>query len=67
MAPYRIIFHDEDGEPVAESVAEHAHDDAAIDHAGSLGHPHEINVWQQERHVARFPPVARGLLRERSR
>jgi hypothetical protein len=37
-------------------VIECAHDDAAIDHAGALDHPHEIEVWQGERRVTRFPP-----------
>ncbi|MGH1571251.1 hypothetical protein ACRAWG_11850 [Methylobacterium sp. P31] len=31
------------------------HDDAVIDHAGSLNHPHEIQVWEGKRLVARFP------------
>jgi hypothetical protein len=61
MAAYRIIFHDEDGEPIAESGAEHPDDDAAIDHAGRHTHPHEMEVWQGDRFVARLPPWPRGL------
>jgi hypothetical protein len=42
MATYRIVFHDDDGVPMAESVTEHPNDDAAIAHAGGHSHPHEI-------------------------
>ena len=56
MPPYRIIFHDEAGEPVAESIVSHPNDDAAIDQAGSHPHPHEMHVWQGGRFVALVPP-----------
>jgi len=57
MAPYRIELHDETG-AVRQVHTDLSHDDdAAIDHAGRFAHPHEINVWQEQRHVARFPPV----------
>jgi hypothetical protein len=36
-------------------VLDFEHDDAAIDHAGWLDHPHEIQVWESERLVAHFP------------
>lgn len=61
MAPYRIELHDEDGRVHKIEIEHFDEDDDAIDHAGSLGHPHEINVWQDQRHVARFPPVGHGL------
>jgi hypothetical protein len=64
MAPYRIDLHDETGRVCEVHADLFAHDDHAIDHAGSLAHPHEINVWQGKRHVARFPPVVPGLLSE---
>jgi hypothetical protein len=35
------------------------HDDAAIDHAGGLDHPHEMTVWDGERLVARFASSSR--------
>jgi hypothetical protein len=57
LSPYRIELHDERGD-VGEIVAEFfADDDAAIDHAGRLAHRYEINVWQEDRRVARFPPL----------
>lgn len=62
MAPYRIELHDEAGRVCEVHADLFAHDDDAIDHAGGLAHPHEINVWQGKRHVARFPPVVPGLL-----
>ncbi len=40
-----------------------AHDDEAIDRAGELEHPLEIDIWQQDRHVARFPAWPQGASR----
>jgi hypothetical protein len=61
MAPYAIDLHDEGG-AVRETRSDwFADDDAAIDHAGHIGHPHEIKVWQGERLVAHFPPAEPGL------
>jgi hypothetical protein len=59
MAFYRIIFHDEEGEPVAESTTVMPDDDTAIDHAGAHRHPHEMHVWQGDRFIARVPPSPR--------
>ena len=59
MAPYRIELRDEYGDVHDERTVLFPHDDAAIDHAGQLHHRHEINVWQEDRHVARFPPAPR--------
>jgi hypothetical protein len=56
MLPYRVVFHDEDGAPVAESAASHPNDGAAVDNTGRHSHPHEIHVWQGDRFVARVPP-----------
>lgn len=64
MAPYTFHLHDADGDLKEVRSALLAHDDAAIDHAGKLGHAHEIKVWQGERLVAHFPPV--GSLRPSS-
>jgi hypothetical protein len=61
MAAYRIIFHDENGEPFAETIQEHPHDDAAIDSVGRHSHPHEIHIWHGDRLVARVPPWPSGL------
>ena len=61
MTPYRIDLHDATG-CVSETRTDHfAQDDDAIDHAGGLEHPHEINIWQDDRHVARFLPIVRRL------
>jgi len=57
MAPYRIEFHDADGEVQAEKIALFEHDDAAIDHAGRIDHPDELKVWQGDRLVAHFPTL----------
>jgi hypothetical protein len=57
VSPYRIELLSETGELREVRTEMHPHDDAAIDRAGRIGHPHEINVWQGDRHVARFPPV----------
>ena len=56
MSPYRITLLDTDGDVQDEHLFDLEHDDAAIDHAGRFIHPHAIEVWQGERHVARFPP-----------
>lgn len=56
MAPYRITLLDREGSEVAEHRLEFNDDDAAIDHAGGIAHPHAIDLWQGDRHVARFPP-----------
>jgi hypothetical protein len=56
MAAYRVVFHDESGEPFAESIVHHPDDDAAIDAVGAHSHPHEMMVWQGDRFVARVPP-----------
>jgi hypothetical protein len=45
-----------DGSLHQESELDCDHDDAAIDYAGRLDHPHEIHVWDGERLVARLPP-----------
>lgn len=60
MAPYRIVLYDKDGGIADEHVHEFDDDDAAIDHAGSLSHPHQIWVVQGERPVAEFPPLDLG-------
>jgi hypothetical protein len=56
LASYRIVFHDGNGEAIAESAASHADDITAIVHAGRHGHPHEMQLWQGDRFVARLPP-----------
>jgi len=56
VAPYRIVLLAPNGDVKDERMIEAAHDDAAIDHTGWLDHPHAIDVWQDDRHVARFPP-----------
>jgi hypothetical protein len=56
MASYRIIFHNRDGKPVAESIVEKPDDAAAFDHASAHSHPHEMQIWQGDRLVARVRP-----------
>jgi hypothetical protein len=46
MAPYIIDLHDEDGAVAETRTQWFVHDDDAIDHTGSIKHPHEIKVWQ---------------------
>ncbi|MGH1573807.1 hypothetical protein ACRAWG_28100 [Methylobacterium sp. P31] len=55
MTFYRICLLAADGSTYAESELDCEHDDVAIDYAGRLNHPHEIQVWEGERLVARFP------------
>jgi len=59
MAPYVIELHDADGAILETRTRRFEKDDDAIDHAGRIGHPHEMRVWQGERLVAKFPPVGR--------
>jgi hypothetical protein len=71
MAPYRITLLDQDGATSTEHLIDFEHDDAAIDHAGAIDHPHDIDVWRGKRRVAHFPawpspwppPWVRGSLR----
>jgi hypothetical protein len=37
-------------------TAPFANDDAAIDHAGRIDHPHAMSVWRGDQLVAYFPP-----------
>jgi hypothetical protein len=53
--PYRIILLTRNGAPLEERQLDFEHDDAAIDHLGDLAHPHEIDLWHGDRHVARRP------------
>ena len=55
MAPYRVNLLAPDGSVHEARVIVCAHDDEAIDRVGEIDHPHEIDIWQGDRHVARFP------------
>ena len=57
LAPYTFHLYDQAGVLRDVRSQSFAHDDDAIDHAGRLDHPHEIQVRQEDRLVARFPPV----------
>ena len=57
MAPYLIRLQKSDGSVRVEQVVDFDRDDDAIDHAGWIPHPHVIDVWQSDRHVAKFPPL----------
>jgi hypothetical protein len=56
MALDRINLLNEDGFPSKEYSVEFENDDDAVDHAGSTGHPHQIEIWEGGRLVASFPP-----------
>jgi len=56
MARYRIILSGEDGSDWAEGQLDVGSDDAAIEYAGEIEHPHQVDVWQDGRLVARFTP-----------
>ena len=56
MAPYRVRLYDENGGVETEYVVDFAHDDDAIDRVGDSEHPHAMDIWEGDRHVARFPP-----------
>jgi len=58
MAPYNIDLHDADGALQERRRQWFPDDDAAIDYAGAIEHPHALKVWQAGRLVAHFPPIA---------
>lgn len=73
VAPYRIVLLSPDDAPREERMIECEHDDVAIDQVGWVDHPHAIDLWQQDRHVVRFPPwpppspfLPRGRLRSKA-
>ncbi|HVM98567.1 MAG TPA: serine hydrolase domain-containing protein [Caulobacteraceae bacterium] len=57
VTPKRAAGYERRGREVIRERRTHlfANDDHAIDHAGRIGHPHEIKLWQGERLVAHFP------------
>jgi S-ribosylhomocysteine lyase LuxS involved in autoinducer biosynthesis len=56
MAPYTVSFMGPNEEVLAEEVRWFDYDDHALDEIGRSKHPHEIQVHQGDRMVARFPP-----------
>jgi hypothetical protein len=58
VAAYRITLFDNIGSVDREDIIEFEDDKAALDHIGSLRHPHELFVWRGPRFVARFPAPA---------
>lgn len=54
MALYRVSLFEPDGSVRQAFEIECADDDAAIDRAGDLDHPHQILVSQDDREVVRF-------------
>ena len=56
MARYNVNLLAPDGSLESQQTIDCAHDDEAIDRVGELDYPYEIDVWEGERHVARFPP-----------
>ena len=59
MPIYTITFRGSDGAELSQQEIECACDDDAIDTAGECTHPHEIDVHEGDRRVARFPPWPR--------
>ena len=55
MAVYTIDLLSDDGSVHETRSVLCEDDDAAIDHAGAIDHPHAIEIWQGGRRVARFP------------
>lgn len=58
MPPFLIQLVNPDGSIKEEISVDFEHDDAAIEHAGWIDHPHGIDVFEHDRLVARFPPEA---------
>jgi hypothetical protein len=56
LATYRVVFDDEDGERFAETQIERPDDDAAIEFATSHSHPYGMELWEDDRFVARLAP-----------
>ena len=58
LSAYRIALMSPDGLVQEERIANFEHDDQAIDVTGKISHPHQIRVYQGERLVGTFQPVA---------
>jgi hypothetical protein len=56
VAAYKIVFHDANGEPLAESSVEQPDDDSAVTHATRHRHPYILQVWRGADLVAAVPP-----------
>jgi hypothetical protein len=56
MPLYAITLLDENDLVREERMVEFEHDDAAIDYAGSIDHPHAIHVREGDRLVVKFAP-----------
>jgi hypothetical protein len=59
MAAYRIVFYDDNGEPIAESAMDQPDDTAALDQAAGHVRSHGMHIWEGDRLVARVPPEHR--------
>jgi hypothetical protein len=59
MPVYRISLHLPDGPIDSERFIKCEGDQEAIDLAADLNHADEINVWEDDRLVARFTPRTR--------
>ena len=57
MSIYIVRLLDHSGMLHAEMHMEHNSDDEVIDQVGFLDHPHAIEIWDQDRKVAIFPPA----------
>jgi len=61
MPVYRISLHQPNGAVDSEHSVECENDQAAIDLASDVNHVDAINVWEEERLVARFTQRTRTL------
>jgi hypothetical protein len=57
MFAYWFQLFDIQGAVASEHAGLFSSDDAAIEHAGWIDHPHALKVWRSGRSVADFPPV----------
>ena len=55
MAAYKIVFHNAEGEPMAESSVDQPDDDTAITQAARHRHPYILQVWRGADLVAAVP------------
>jgi len=59
MPLYRVLLLDAKGQSLSEQEIDCRNDDAAIDHTGWIEHALEMEVWDKDRLVARFPEQGR--------
>lgn len=58
MTCYTVRLLAANGEPDSEMSVDHPSDDDVIDAVGGFDHPHAMEIWDGDRHVATFPPAS---------